>query len=91
MAIREKDYDPKNVHMVRCPFCNEYHRFRLMMTTVGQFPLPDNLEDLVGPVNEMIESSPVECPITKQTFTADEWLHLTQDEFHQRFPGTRSN
>lgn len=61
-------FDPKTIHMVRCPFCHEYHRVSLRMRSVGTGVLP-------------------KCPETNKTFTADreDWLHLSEDEFHRRF------
>jgi hypothetical protein len=38
-------------------------------------------------------SRPIECPLTQKEFMAeeDDWLHLTEEDFHSRFPGNRHN
>ena len=86
-------FDEKTVHLVQCPFCKTYHRVRLRVTSFGEGPTPENMPEMLGKINQLLESKPSECPATKKTFTADadDWLHLTEEEFHRRAPGSRSN
>jgi hypothetical protein len=87
-------YDQQTVHLVRCPFCSEYHRIRLKLTSFGKLP-PNAIDDHLRfiDINALLESKPTECPATKKTFMPDpeDWLHMSEEEFHRRFPGSRSN
>jgi hypothetical protein len=41
------------------------------------------------PTEVLFPAGPTECPKTGKLFdaTEDDWLHLTEAEFHLRFPG----
>ena len=80
--------DIKTVHMVRCPFCKSYHRVDVKVTTFGIWPTSEGLPS----IEELLVSKPTICPFTNQSFDSDEddWLHLTEEEFHERYPGHRS-
>jgi hypothetical protein len=90
--MTESDFQ-KTVHMVRCPFCNGYHRVRLKLTSFGDppSPPPEILQEMFRSANESMETNPTECPVTNRPFTPDkhDWLHLTEEEFHRRYPGNR--
>ena len=87
--------DAEVVHMVRCPFCSTYHRFSVKLKSIGgNLPPKDVIRFMKATLDESFkDGQSIECPVTDKIFTAsgDDWLHLTEEEFHSRFPGNRSN
>jgi hypothetical protein len=81
------DFDPKAIHMLRCHVCNGYHRIKI--TLVGEAL---NAEEMPPP-EMLFPCGPTKCPKTGKSFdvTEDDWLHLTEEEYHARFPGNHSN
>jgi hypothetical protein len=67
----------------------------MKLMSVGEdLPQKDVIRFMKTALNESFkDGQSIECPVTKKTFTAseDDWLHLTEEEFHSRFPGNRSN
>jgi hypothetical protein len=79
--------DAKTVHLIACPICGGQHRVH-----IKHYGPPLAPEDM--PTIEMIfQSGETKCPKTGETFyaDADDWEHLTEGEYHRRFPGTHSN
>jgi hypothetical protein len=81
------------VHMVRCPFCTAHHRMDLKLMSFGVGLPSKDLDRFMKEALQESFNSPIECPVAKKSFTPDEddWIHLTEEEFHSRFPGHRSN
>jgi hypothetical protein len=81
--------EQKPIHLVHCPECKGYHKSNIKVTTYGIGPLPPDL--LPDEFQSKLFSGPIECRATGKTFipTEDDWLHLTEDEFHRRFPDYR--
>ena len=81
----------RTVHVVLCPFCSGYHRVNIKLAVVGNGKLTQ--EDM-PPIEILFPSpSPTKCAKTGKMFKATDrdWLHLTEEEFHLRYPGTHAN
>lgn len=85
----EKTKEEKPIHIVHCSSCDGVHRFSLKHTVIGNAVAPD-LE--LPSESTLLESAPFQCPVTgKDVRVCDaEWEHLTEEEFHVRFPGNRN-
>lgn len=84
--------ESKTVPLVHCPECSGHHRINIKLTTYGIGPVEPPPEALPDKFLNKLFRSELQCPKTKRSFTPDDddWLHLTEDEFHRRFPGRRS-
>lgn len=74
------------VHLLYCPHCLGYHRLHIKQLSVGGELRPEEMPSL----EMLFPTGPTKCPQTGKVFDAveDDWLHLTEDEYHQRFPGS---
>jgi hypothetical protein len=80
----------KPVHVVRCRECDGFHRINIKETIIGIGPTPP--EPIPDEFYSVLFRREIKCPKTGDTFipAEDDWLHLTEDEFHRRFPGNRN-
>jgi hypothetical protein len=83
--------EQKPVHVVHCRECNGYHRIGIKVTTIGIEFAPDIPEEYWDKARAKLFRTEIRCPETKESFIAaeDDWLHLSEEEFHVRFPGNR--
>ena len=70
-------------------------RFSVKLKSIGgSLPPKEAIKFMKAALDESFKDDrPIECPVTNKIFTAsgEDWLHLTEEEFHSRFPGNRSN
>jgi hypothetical protein len=77
--------EQKMISLVHCPECKGYHKINIKLTTYGSGPPPPPLP---AEFRNKLFSASINRPATSKSFIPSEgdWLHLSEDQFHRRFP-----